>query len=444
MPSKQADRHSSSGHARQRSSPESSLCKTTTSKPSSGSSSTKAMTHKPSSSGSRSNASDMAIWGTIEPMINDGNAMVLIVGDLQDKKSLDKFLTKDKDLKRTTHQNTSIFKLQKRSTFTVMVATPDELQDALDVASSLRIESVGPSASTRWFSKPKPPEKTSITPTALNIIVSRSVKTITYSISSRIMAVNVMLSQSTQAVSDMYSLCINSSSSYCGVKSLKWQYRKDFKDRRLTHDEGIFFDLTNLTSTGLSFNPEIISAMTPEISNRIKEEFQGFIEDDDSDEASCGSTSSGPSTSARADPKVRWFERWLGLIASVTGAAVGISGTAASLFFCWFNAGGFYVKGPLGLYLSGGYFNFGAMGAACLASVGAGVAAGAAIYYIPWGMVYDCLKGVLAAVWNAIKKCASWIWEKLKALVMDVASALRRGITGNAFPHMKKPAGFTV
>lgn len=48
----------------------------------------------------------------------------------------------------------------------------------------------------------------------------------------------------------------------------------------------------------------------------------------------------------------------------MTGAAVGISAAVASFSFCWFNSGGFFVKGPLGAYLSAGYFNMGAVGAA--------------------------------------------------------------------------------
>jgi len=82
-------------------------------------------------------------------------------------------------------------------------------------------------------------------------------------------------------------------------------------------------------------------------------------------------------------------------------AAVGVSTACASLHFIWFNAGGFFVKGPVGLYLAGGYFKIRAVGGACLASVGAGGAAGVAaaafVYYMPWEAIWDFLKKVLAA-----------------------------------------------
>ncbi|KAH6661872.1 hypothetical protein B0J14DRAFT_312787 [Halenospora varia] len=188
--------------------------------------------------------------------------------------------------------------------------------------------------------------------------------------------------------------------------------------------------------------------MTPEISEQVQNNFQGFVEEDDGDQSSGGSFSRGPSAPTPTDKKVSWFERWLKLIAGVVGAAVGVEAAVASFSFCWFNAGGFFVRRSLGLYLSGGYFNMGALGGACLGSaavgLGTAIAAGAAVYYIPWGKIWDFVKRILKAVWNKIKEAAFWIWEKLKTLVSDVASKFKQGPTGNAFPHMEKPARFTA
>ena len=59
------------------------------------------MTYKPSSSVNNPNASDLAIWGTVKPKIGDENAVILIVGDSQEKKSLNNFFTEEQDLKST-------------------------------------------------------------------------------------------------------------------------------------------------------------------------------------------------------------------------------------------------------------------------------------------------------------------------------------------------------
>jgi hypothetical protein len=336
-----------------------------------------------------------------------------------------------------------IFKPQKDVSCTVMLSTPDKLQDALNAAAHWRIR---PSDSTGWFSPPKP----KFHPTALDIVISRSINEITYNISSRLWTVNVMLSHRTQAVKDMYSLCVNGLSSYCGVEAWQWEYRDRGMDRKLNHGEGIFFHTARLPRQDSSFNPKIMSAMTPEVSDEIQEKFRGFVEDDDGDEAPGASTSRGPSPSAGTDKRVGWLDRYLGLISSIVGGAVGVT-TGAGAAFWWFNAGGFFVKGPLGLYLSGGYFSVGALGAAGLAGVAAGVSAGllagAAVYYIPWGTVWNFMKGVLAAVWDKIKEYARWIWEKLKKFVADAASLLRQGLIGNAFekfPRIRKSATFTV
>jgi hypothetical protein len=323
-----------------------------------------------------------------------------------------------------------------------MLSTPDNLQDALNAAARWRIR---PPGSTGWFFGHQP----KFHPTALDIVVSRSINEITYDISSRLLAVNVMLSHRPQAVKDMYSLCVNGLSRYCGVEAWQWEYDYSM-DRKLSHGEGIFFHTARLPTQGSSFNPKIMSAMTPEVSDEIQEKFRGFVEDDDGDEAPGGSTTKGPSASTGTDKGVRWLDRYLGLISSIVGGAVGV-GTGAGAAFWWFNAGGFFVKGPLGLYLSGGYFSVGALGAAGLAGVTAGVSAGllagTMVYYIPWGTVWNFMKGVLAAVWDKIKEYARWIWEKLKKLVADAASLLRQGFIGNAFekfPHMRKAATFTV
>jgi hypothetical protein len=348
--------------------------------------------------------------------------------------------------------DTDMFK--RNSTSTVMLATPDELQHVLELASKLKINSTtqstsAPSSWAFWKSKYSQESQTkSIIPETLFIVVSRSIKEIAYSISNRIKEVTIMQSNPTQDANDRYSLCINKSSTYCNIETWRWDNRDNWRDRHITHEGGMYWDLSSLSREGLDFNNSIISAMTPEMSEQVQKNFQGFVEEDDGDQSSGGSTSRGPSAPTHTDKKVSWFERWLKLISGVVGAAVGVKAAVASFSFCWFNAGGFFVRGSLGLYLSGGYFNMGALGGACLGSaavgLGTAIAAGAAIYYIPWGKIWDFVKRILKAVWNKIKEAAFWIWEKLKTLVSDVASKLKQGLTGNAFPHMEKPARFTA
>ncbi|PMD11952.1 hypothetical protein NA56DRAFT_695824 [Hyaloscypha hepaticicola] len=441
MPSspKQTDYHSSSSRSRQ--------------KYASDLTSSKALKYSLSSA-NEPNFLELAIWEKVASKIKYANAMILIVSDTHEKKSLKKFLTKNQDLRKIEIEGYDTDMFKRNSTSTVMLATPDELQHALELASKLKIKSTtqstsAPSGWRFWESKyPQESQTESIIPETLFIVVSRSIKEIAYSISNRIKEVTIMQSNPTEDANDRYSLCINKSSTYCDIETWRWDARENWRNRSITHEAGMYWDISSLSRQGLDFNNSIISAMTPEMSEQVQKNFQGFVEEDDDDQSSGGSTSRRPSAPTHIDNKVSWFERWLKLIAGAVGAAVGVTGAAASFSFCWFNAGGFFVKGSLGLYLSGGYFNMGALGGACLwgaaGGLAAGIAAGVAVYYIPWGTIWNFVKWILKAVWNKIKEAAFWIWEKLKTLVSDVALALKQGLTGNAFPHMEKPARFTA
>ncbi|KAH7413500.1 hypothetical protein BKA64DRAFT_661141 [Cadophora sp. MPI-SDFR-AT-0126] len=437
MPAKQIDAHVSAGHSRSKTRSELVVSQTTTSK----------TTSRPSpptvSPVNTPNATELAIWRTINSKIEDKNTIFLIVVDRQEMKSLNHFLAENKNLKSAKFKGgVDIFEPHKEVACTVMLSTPNNLQAALNAAANWKISPLG---STRRFFSNTPEFR----PKALDIVVSNSIKEITYDISSRILAVNVMLSHRTRD-SDMYSLCINGSSRYCGVEAWQWEYRERKLDRRLVHGERIFFHSADLLSQGSSFNPRMMDAMTPEISQEIQEKFRGLAEDGDEDETPGLSTSSGPSASADTDKGIRWVDKFLGLIAGVVGGVVGIKAGAGAAFW-WFNAGGFFVKGPYGLYLSGGYFNVGWFGAAgfvgAATGAAAGLLAGAAVYYIPWGKAWNFVKDVLAAVWDKIKEYAGWIWKKIKELAADAASLLRQGCVGNAFekfPHMRQSATSTL
>jgi hypothetical protein len=343
---------------------------------------------------------------------------------------------------------------RRSSTSTVMLATPHELDQVWELETKDDIDIITQTTihPSWWkiFSKPylETSEEKMKMPETLFVVVSRSIKEIAYSIPERIKEVAIMQSHPAQDANDMHSLCINKSSTYCNIETWRWDYQEECTNHSITHERGMYFDSDSLTRGGLDFNYSITSNMTPEGTEQVKQRFQGFIgeEEEDDDQSLGGSASRRPSAPTHTDSNVRWFQRLLKLVAGVAGAAVGVTTAVASLSFCWFNAGGFFVKGPLGLYLSGGYFNMGGLGAVCLGAAAAGlatgIAAGATIYYIPWGNVWLFLKGVLKTVWEKIKNAAFWIWEKLKSLVSDVASKLKQGLTGNAFPHMEKPVIF--
>ena len=276
----------------------------------------------------------------------------------------------------------------------VMLATPDELQHVLELAPKLEINGTTQitRAPSRWgFGQSKVPHKSetkSIIPETLFVVVSRSIKEIAYSISNCIKEVTIMQSSPIQDTNDRYSLCINKSSTYCDIETWRWEHRLGWGDRSIIHEAGMYWDISSLSREGLDFNNSIITAVTTDMSEQVQKEFknsiitdmtrerreqlqktfQQFDEEDDGDQSSGGSTSRGPSVPSHTDKKVSWFERWLKLISGVVGAAVGVKAAVASFSFCWFNAGGFFVRGPLGLYLSGGYFNMAGLGGACLGS----------------------------------------------------------------------------
>ena len=252
----------------------------------------------------------------------------------------------------------------------------------------------------------------------------------------------------------MYPLYITQNSSYCGVEAWYWEQRREYPDQSLSHGQGIYFDISSLTTQGLSFYPENVSSMTPQAMAEIETQFrESYQNDDDDDDDDRRTGSSGSSVIARppptpADKEISWFKNLFSLITKVIGGAIGVTGVVASYCFTWFNSGGFFIKGPLGLYLSGGYFNAGAVGAASLRAIGlkvsAGLSAAALVYFVPWDTVLGYLKKFLLVVWDRIKEYAMHIWEKLKTTAKNVASALEQGILGNSFPHMEKPARFAT
>ena len=82
--SRRTDYHSSSGRSRQ--------------KHASDLTSSEALKYNPSSA-NEPNFSALAIWEKVAPKINYANAIILILSDTQEKKSLKKFLTGNQDLR---------------------------------------------------------------------------------------------------------------------------------------------------------------------------------------------------------------------------------------------------------------------------------------------------------------------------------------------------------
>ncbi|KAF9875302.1 hypothetical protein CkaCkLH20_07122 [Colletotrichum karsti] len=105
-----------------------------------------------------------------------------------------------------------------------------------------------------------------------------------------------------------------------------------------------------------------------------------------------------------------------GIVSTILGIAVGTVKFGVRLSG---GVGGIYVKYTFGLHA----LELGAAGAKVTAvataagsAVVLGVAAGAAVYFIPWESLFAWLKGAFISFWDKIRS----LWQKFKGWVMDL------------------------
>lgn len=288
----------------------------------------------------------------------------------------------------------------------------------------------------------------------LYLLASTTVCAITYHISDVVKDVSVYpCGGGLTGQPDM--LSIRGDSTYCGIRAYQWDQLPQTalpRARQITYGKGCSIDMQNYQDEAMEFirsQPSTASTMSAEQIAGVREQFQRLQDElaagpPAGQRSNAGPVSAGVAAAAsptaaasHADGTESWFQRWKLLVAGLVGAgaAGGVGGG-----FMWFSAGGIFVKGPLGLSLSAGYFSVAAGGGVCLAASGAGIAAGALFYFVPWGRVFDYVKGKLWQIWEYICDIVARIWQKIKSL----ASAAMSKVFFPCASQGPKPARFSA
>jgi len=283
----------------------------------------------------------------------------------------------------------------------------------------------------------------------LQLLVSGTVKTITYCISKVVKDVYVVPCGFTGSPG---ALRIGSLSTYCGVKTYAWDRRPEGKFRtgryQIAHGEGCYWEINDdREAARLLSEPTTASDLGEEELASIRNHASMFRDEamrgppvSSSSRAtleSSGTASSASPGTDEADGTESWFSKCKAFLAVVIGAGAGVAGAGGAF---WCSAGGFFMKGPLGFSLSAGYFSGAAIGGACMAGCGTSIAAAAAVYFIPWEKVFEYAKRLLFKVWGYICDVFSWIGEKMRTLASTVISM----VTVSATPTVRGPAAFSA
>jgi len=264
----------------------------------------------------------------------------------------------------------------------------------------------------------------------LQLLVSTTVRTISYCISKVVKDVHVIPCSSNGRPD---ALRIGSLSTYCGIKTYAWDRRPEGDLRmggyQITHEEGCHWDISDdKEAMRLLCEPVVASDLKEEELANIRNHAAKFRDEvmrgpgSASGKAMPVSSSAAPSTPPCTDDSSgteSWFSKCKAFLAIVLGAGAGIAGVGGAF---WCGAGGFFIKGPLGFSLSAGYFSGAAAGGACITGGGTFIAAAAAVYFIPWEKVFDYAKWLLFRIWDCIRDVFEWIWEKVETLASTAIS----------------------
>ncbi|KAH7015597.1 hypothetical protein EDB80DRAFT_832658 [Ilyonectria destructans] len=286
---------------------------------------------------------------------------------------------------------------------TAVVTTQDRLQRHIDVA------------------LPKDPKEF----TKVCIIVGSGVESITYQISDAVEEVYVV---PYNPEGQPNKLRIGSSSTFCGVKAYAWPQRQSARDRRLEHAEGCYFNFSDvIDEASRLLQPQIAPEMSEDA---LSEQFSSLstqlmrLEEDRTPESQKQvSLGAHDSSLPAADGTGSWFDKSKGLLATIVGLVCGAGAGAMTGGFV-VTSGGISLSGPLGFSLTTKYFCAAGFGAACGAAAATTIVAGAAVYLIPWGTLWEYVKDMLWSIWSRIGDMVVSVLEKVKAVVMSFVSKL--------------------
>ncbi len=240
----------------------------------------------------------------------------------------------------------------------------------------------------------------------LQLLVSATVQTINYCISEAVKEVHIVSCGTGRP--DVLRIC--SRSTYCGVKTYAWDFRPDnlrTNDCRITYGEGCYFDVSGDEEVGqLRGTPTAAPDLKDEDLTILRNHAANFK----------NKTMHGPSRSpgtGDADGTASWLSECKAFLDVV----LGVSGSCAAFYF---SARGFFMRGPVGFFLSSGSFAGAVSRYTSMPASGAIIAAAGAAYFIPWEKVFEYAKQLLLRIWDFVHDVFGWIWEKMKTLASTV------------------------
>ncbi|KAK1467092.1 hypothetical protein CMEL01_11085 [Colletotrichum melonis] len=252
----------------------------------------------------------------------------------------------------------------------------------------------------------------------LRIVVSSAIESIFYQIDSFIKNVYIKVCGTIRS-NTRYKLRIDEKSTYCSHPSDSWLYSElsAAGTHELTHFNGIYFPHRerdyNQETEALDWDRE---GMWPEFKAEDKEEILKKLRkvkiayEQTSSSVAPDAQPNSPADTRRAGNGPGFFKALLSAVVGIV-SALGAAGGVV-----WLNTSGVLINGPLGFRLAAGYASAGVAGGACAAGMGVGAGAGAAIYLIPWDLLWRIIKPLFARFWGCVCDFFAWLWEKIKAL----------------------------
>ncbi|KAL0930123.1 uncharacterized protein CTRU02_214943 [Colletotrichum truncatum] len=221
----------------------------------------------------------------------------------------------------------------------------------------------------------------------LNLLFSPEIEDVTFDVPSHFSHLKILRCA---AKGDKGRLFVDGSSTYNNVRLDKWQQHRHKNHTLIVGDErGVRIKLNDIVSL-----PHWARCRSNFDESEQQELFQQF---------------------EKLSDKTAW-DNIKGVVSTILGIAVG-----AVKFGVRFNgsAGGIYVKYTFGMHaieLGAAGAKVSAVATAAGSAVVLGVAAAAAVYFIPWDSLFAWLKGAFSSFWDKIRK----LWQQFKGWVVEL------------------------
>lgn len=186
---------------------------------------------------------------------------------------------------------------------------------------------------------------------------------------------------------------IQDSSTFCNFRLRQWEDRpQNLKNRRLCLLGNVYLELDFNDMDGYDNLP----CLSTDDKNKFIYAMRGLQLPSSTDESSSS-----------------FWDKWKAAIAILIGGLAGVAKFEAGIKL---TGAGLYCSHWFGLKIFGGYLSTSAYVAAAAPAVAVAFGTAAAVYFVPWGALWDYFKRLLGSLWQALSGICEWIKEKLSSL----------------------------